>query len=127
MSTRDILSVNRKICLALENDKRETKARISSEKIKVPYKCNIPFFREVVTHLVVFEMIKNYTMSQTGNGTFKATMGLSCARMMSGWKWQVIPIQEIHSQWRIDIRNSLFTDMRTTVSLTLIGCLPCEE
>lgn len=49
-------------------------------------------------------------MSQACSGTFKVTMGLSCAHMMSRWKGQVLPIERIHSQWRIDIRGSLFSE-----------------
>ncbi|KAL3517008.1 hypothetical protein ACH5RR_023910 [Cinchona calisaya] len=57
-----------------------------------------------------FQMMKDDKMQPTCNGTFMATMGLPCAHMMNAWKEKVLPLESIHSQWRIDTRAYLFPE-----------------
>ncbi|KAG5547941.1 hypothetical protein RHGRI_013579 [Rhododendron griersonianum] len=45
---------------------------------------------------------------------FMASMGLPCAHKMIGWKGKVIPLDEIHTQWRIDRRYLVVPDVRET-------------
>ncbi|KAG5536356.1 hypothetical protein RHGRI_023956 [Rhododendron griersonianum] len=69
---------------------------------------------ELVSHVSVFamgELLKQYEMMRHGTmqsictGHFMASMGLPCAHKMIEWKDKILPLDAIHSQWRIDIRS----------------------
>ncbi|KAH7864379.1 hypothetical protein Vadar_028935 [Vaccinium darrowii] len=107
----ELCQVKDKICLAIENEFKEIKAQLSSEKIRVPHNSNISFF-EIINRVSAFamgeilkqyEMVKHGTMHSICMGHFMATMGLPRAHKMMVWKGKVLPLDAIHSQWRIDI------------------------
>ncbi|KAH7863204.1 hypothetical protein Vadar_014710 [Vaccinium darrowii] len=113
VSTGDLHQVKNKICLVIDNEFNEIKTQLSSERIRVPHKCDNYFFKELITNVSSFalrellkkyEMVKYGTMRSTCTGHFMASMGLPCAHKMIGWKGKVIPLEEIHTQWRIDGR-----------------------
>ncbi|KAH7848816.1 hypothetical protein Vadar_008467 [Vaccinium darrowii] len=113
VSTGDLHQVKNKICLAIDNEFNEIKTQLSSERIRVPHKCDNYFFKELITNVSLFalrellkqyEMVKYGTMRSTCTGHFMASMGLPCAHKMISWKGKVIPLEEIHTQWRIDGR-----------------------
>ncbi|KAG5565701.1 hypothetical protein RHGRI_001574 [Rhododendron griersonianum] len=123
VSTGDLHQVKIKICLAIDNEFNEIKAQLSSERIRIPHKCDIYFFKELITNVSSFalgellkqyEMVKHGTMRSTCTGHFMASMGLPCAHKMIGWKGKVIPLDEIHTQWRIDRRYLVVPDVRET-------------
>jgi hypothetical protein len=71
----------------------------------------IPFFRDVISHVSRYtlkELQKQYmkvelgTMSPVCSGRFTKTMGLPCAHEMCKWKNGTLPLDLIHSQWRIE-------------------------
>ncbi|KAG5551462.1 hypothetical protein RHGRI_009772 [Rhododendron griersonianum] len=114
VSTGDLQEVKNKICLAIENEFNEIKTQLLSERIRVPHRSNILFFKELVSHVSVFamgELLKQYEMMRHGTmqsictGHFMASMGLPCAHKMIEWKDKILPLDAIHSQWRIDIRS----------------------
>lgn len=54
VSTGDLLGINDKMCLLIENDLQEFRTKLSSEKISIPIHCNIPFFqRRSHPHFVI--------------------------------------------------------------------------
>ncbi|KAL3525047.1 hypothetical protein ACH5RR_013419 [Cinchona calisaya] len=123
VSTGDIVTVKGKICHLIENEIHEFKVKILSEKLQVPHKCNIPFFKEVVTRLSLFslkelekqfELMENHTMQPICSGSFMAIMGLPCAHMMCHWRGQTLPLAMVHSQWRIDTRETLLSEVEAT-------------
>lgn len=98
VSTGDFHQVKNKICLAIENEFKEIKVQLSSEKIRVPHKYNISFFKEIINRVSVFatreilkqyEMVKHGTMQPICKGHFTATMGLPCAHKIIDWKGKV--------------------------------------
>ncbi|KAF7140308.1 hypothetical protein RHSIM_Rhsim06G0070800 [Rhododendron simsii] len=114
VSTGNLQEVKNKICLAIENEFNEIKTQLLSERIRVPHRSNILFFKELVSHVSVFamgellkqyEMMRHGTMQSTCTGHFMASMGLPCAHKMIEWKDKILPLDAIHSQWRIDIRS----------------------
>lgn len=114
VSTGDLHEVKNKICLAIENEFNEIKTQLLSERIRIAHQSNIPFFKELVTHVSAFamkelvkqhEMMRHGTMQPTCTGHFLASMGLPCAHTMIQWKGKILPLDTIHSQWRIDVRS----------------------
>ncbi|KAH7844004.1 hypothetical protein Vadar_023309 [Vaccinium darrowii] len=107
VSTGDLHQVKNKICLAIDNEFNEIKTQLSSERIRVPHKCDNYFFKELITNVSSFalrellkqyEMVKCGTMRSTCTGHFMASMGLPCAHKMIGWKGKVIPLKKyIHN------------------------------
>ncbi|KAK9681505.1 hypothetical protein RND81_10G007300 [Saponaria officinalis] len=89
--TGNLRRVKNKICLAIENEYHEIKTQLESEKIRVPHKYNIPYFKELIYNVSIFalkKLYKQYEMASFGTlkpvctGNFVATMGLTCAHMM---------------------------------------------
>ncbi|GJZ22592.1 PKS-NRPS hybrid synthetase, partial [Tanacetum coccineum] len=84
VSTGDLHEVKKKISLAVEHEFNEIKVRLASERIKIPHDCNIPEFRELLSHVSLFafkEIYKQYIKKKEGTVTpctshFMATMGL---------------------------------------------------
>ncbi|KAL7252612.1 hypothetical protein ACSBR1_007225 [Camellia fascicularis] len=104
VSTGDLHRVKNKICLAIENEYKEIKAQLSSERIQIPHKCNAHFFKDLITNVSTFsmgellrqyEMVTNGTMQPTCTGHFMASMGLSCAHKMMNWK------EDKYQEWPI--------------------------
>ncbi|KAF7150704.1 hypothetical protein RHSIM_Rhsim02G0175500 [Rhododendron simsii] len=63
-------------------------------------------FDEICEELLKqYEMMRHGTMQSTCTGHFMASMGLPCAHKMIEWKDERLPLDAIHSQWRIDIRS----------------------
>ncbi|GKD78576.1 PKS-NRPS hybrid synthetase [Tanacetum coccineum] len=59
VSTRSFQDVKKKICLAVEHEFNEIKVKLASEKIRVPHNCNMPLFRELLSHVSQFALITN--------------------------------------------------------------------
>lgn len=115
VSTGNLREVKEKICLAIENQYKEIKTQLASEKIRVPHKFRGPLFKELVTNISGFalrEIFKQYELSKsdslgdTCTGHFTRTMGMPCAHMMRNNNPNVLRLCDIHLQWRIDIRSS---------------------
>ena len=69
-STGGFQEVKKKISQAVEHDFNEIKIRLASEKIQVPHSCNMPFFRELLSHVSHFalkEIHKQCEKSKGGN------------------------------------------------------------
>ncbi|KAM5575510.1 protein FAR1-RELATED SEQUENCE 5-like [Rosa sericea] len=114
VSSGGLGEVKERICLAIENQFHEIKARLSSEKIRHPHKVGIPFFKELITHISIFaldELHKQYELAKSNNlssqckGHFCRTMGLPCAHMIREMKFEALQLNSIHEQWRIDTRS----------------------
>ncbi|XP_077252639.1 PKS-NRPS hybrid synthetase cheA-like [Tasmannia lanceolata] len=113
LSTSDFYLVKRKLCLAIENQFQEIKTQLSAEKIKVPYKLHMAFFRELINHVSIFALDKLFQQFElattcstlaTCKNHFTATMGLPCAhkiRYLLDERKVLFP-SDVHSQWRID-------------------------
>ncbi|KAL7163345.1 hypothetical protein ACSBR2_039443 [Camellia fascicularis] len=56
VSICDLHRVKNKICLAIENEYKEIKAQLSSERIRIPHKCNTHFFMDLITNMSAFSM-----------------------------------------------------------------------
>ncbi|KAM0987652.1 hypothetical protein EV2_012136 [Malus domestica] len=113
VSTGGLREVKEKICLAIENQFQEIKTQHSSEKVRVSHKFRLPFFKEVVTHVSRFalnELYNQYEASSSSDlpcqckGHFLKTMGLPCAHMIREMNIEVLQLNDIHPQWRIDRR-----------------------
>lgn len=122
VSTGGLREVKEKICLAIEHQFQEIKTQLSSEKVRVPHRLRIPFFKEVVTHVSMFaldELYKQHEAAKYGNlssqctGHFFKTMGIPCGHMIKDMKIQVLPLNAIHNQWKIDAR--LFNDQHASL------------
>ncbi|PWA47757.1 hypothetical protein CTI12_AA460500 [Artemisia annua] len=103
VSTGSFLDVKKKICLAVEHEFNAIKVKLASEKIRVPHNCNIPLFRELLSHLSQFalkEIYKQYEKIKDGH--FMVTMGLPCAHKIVSCLGKTIPLDIIHPHWRID-------------------------
>ncbi|PWA56893.1 hypothetical protein CTI12_AA414210 [Artemisia annua] len=102
--------VKQKISHAVEHEFKEIKVKLASERIQVPHDCNIPFFREVLSHVSKFalkEIYKQYEKVKEGTinpctGHYTATMGLPCAHKIAQWEGMSLPLDLINSHWRID-------------------------
>lgn len=114
VSTGGLGEVKERICLAIENQFHEIKAQLYSEKIRLPHKLGIPFFKNLVTHVSVFalnELHKQYELAKSSNlsskckGQFCRTMGPPCVHMIREMNCEALPLNNIHEQWRIDIRS----------------------
>ncbi|KAG5529294.1 hypothetical protein RHGRI_029855 [Rhododendron griersonianum] len=105
--------VREKICLAIENQYNEIKAKIASEKLRVTHKFQIPILKELVSHVSNFalgELFKQNELATSSilgpcRGHFSKTMGLPCAHMMTNKKGESLLLSDIHPQWRIDTRS----------------------
>ncbi|XP_021840674.2 protein FAR1-RELATED SEQUENCE 5-like [Spinacia oleracea] len=113
VSTGNIRQVKNKICLAIDNEFQEIKTQVESEKLRVPHKYNVPYFKDLMNKVSIFalkKLYKQYEMASLGTlkaqctGNFVATMGLPCAHMMCDWKEGTLPLHLINSQWRIDTK-----------------------
>ncbi|XP_077225508.1 uncharacterized protein LOC143858685 [Tasmannia lanceolata] len=113
LSTGDFYLVKRKLCLAIENQFQEIKTQLSAEKIKVPYKLCISFFRELVNHVSIFALDKLFQQFKLATSNpalstcmnhFTATMGLPCAHKIRYLldEHKVLHLSDVHSQWRIE-------------------------
>ncbi|XP_050207821.1 PKS-NRPS hybrid synthetase cheA-like [Mercurialis annua] len=109
--TGDFCQLKDKICLAIENEFQEIKAHLATERLHLPHCCNSLFFKNLTTRVSKFamrqlhnqyEMVKYGKVTPLCKGHFTATMGLPCAHKMMSWKGGMIPLDFIHSQWRID-------------------------
>ncbi|KAG5558418.1 hypothetical protein RHGRI_008375 [Rhododendron griersonianum] len=117
VSTGDLHQVKNKVCLAIDNEFNEIKAQLSSDTPQMRY---IFFLRNsslMCCHLLWGNYSNNMKWSSMGQcvqrtciGHFMASMGLPCAHKMIGWKGKVIPLDEIHTQWRIDRRYLVVPD-----------------
>ncbi|KAB2615708.1 protein FAR1-RELATED SEQUENCE 5-like [Pyrus ussuriensis x Pyrus communis] len=101
VSTRGLREVKEKICLAIENQFQEIKTQLSSEKVRV------------VTHVSRFALNELYNQHEASSscdlpslckGQFLKTMGLPCAHMIKEMNIEVLQLNDIHPQWRIDRR-----------------------
>ncbi|XP_062020172.1 uncharacterized protein LOC133736633 isoform X1 [Rosa rugosa] len=113
-STGGLREVKDNICLAIQNQFQEIKTQLASEKIRVPQKLCIPFFKEVINKVsfhALFKLQKQYLLanmkdySSQCKGQFSKTMGLPCVHMIKEMNIEVLPINLIHKQWRIDTRS----------------------
>ncbi|XP_024177753.1 uncharacterized protein LOC112183616 [Rosa chinensis] len=114
VSTGGLREVKENICLAIQNQFQEIKTQLASEKIRVPQKLCIPFFKEVINKVyfyALFELQKQYLLANTRDyssqckGQFSKTMGLPCVHMIKDMRIEVLPLNQIHEQWRIDTRS----------------------
>ncbi|XP_021839271.2 protein FAR1-RELATED SEQUENCE 5-like [Spinacia oleracea] len=118
VSTENVRQVKNKICLAIDNEFQKIKTQLESERLRVPHKYNVPYFKDLMTHVSIFalkKVYKQYEMASLGTlkpfctGSFVATMGLPCAHMMNDWKEGTLPLHLINNQWRID--TQFFTEI----------------
>ncbi|KAL3537404.1 hypothetical protein ACH5RR_000770 [Cinchona calisaya] len=58
--------------------------------------------------------MENHTMQPICSDGFMATMRLPCAHMMRHWRGQTLPLAMVYSQWRIDTRESLLSEVKAT-------------
>ena len=114
VSTGGLREVKENICLAIENQFQEIRTQLASEKIRIPQKLCIPFFNETVNKVsfyALYELQKQYTLAHTKDyssqckGHFFKTMGLPCVHMIKEMNIEVVPLNQIHMQWRIDTRT----------------------
>nr|XP_011459501.1 PREDICTED: uncharacterized protein LOC105349985 [Fragaria vesca subsp. vesca] len=114
VSTGGLREVKENICLAIENQFQEIKTQLASEKIRVPQKLCIPFFKETVNKVsfhALYELQKQYLLANTKDyssqckGQFYKTMGLPCVHMIKEMNIEVCSVNQIHMQWRIDTRS----------------------
>ena len=120
VSTTDFLQVKDKIRLAIENQFQEIKARLASERIRIPHKFHIPLFEKLLSHVSVFaleEIYKQYKLACDGEfgqcrGHFQSSMGLPCAHKIREKKDGILELDDIHPQWRIDTRSFNITDRK---------------
>ena len=68
VSTGGLREVKENICLAIQNQFQEIKTQLASEKIRVPQKLCIPFFKELVNKVsfyALYELHKQYLLANT--------------------------------------------------------------
>ncbi|XP_077223979.1 protein FAR1-RELATED SEQUENCE 5-like [Tasmannia lanceolata] len=137
VSIGDFREVKGKICLAIENQFQEIKARLCSEKVHIQYKFHIPLFKELVTHVSIhalgeifkqYELATSATQVVTCRGHFSNTMGLPCAGLPCAHKIRVkkdgtLELDDIHQQWGIDIRSFTNIDGALDSEGVQIDCL----
>ncbi|KAF7147655.1 hypothetical protein RHSIM_Rhsim03G0114700 [Rhododendron simsii] len=131
VSTGNFNEVREKICLAIENQYNEIKAKIASEKLRVTHKFRIPILKELVSHVSNFalgELFKQHALATSSilgpcRGHFSKTMGLPCAHMMTNKKGESLLLSDIHPQWRIDIRSFTNVDGGVNGNGSEIECL----
>ncbi|XP_024196958.1 protein FAR1-RELATED SEQUENCE 5 isoform X2 [Rosa chinensis] len=114
VSTGGLREVKENICLAIQNQFQEIRTQLASEKIRVPQKLCIPFFKEVINKVsfyALFELQKQYLLANAKDyssqckGQFSKTMGLPCVHMIKEINIEVLPLNQIHEQWRIGTRS----------------------
>lgn len=114
VSTGSLHEVKDKICLAIDNQFQEIKAQLSSEKIRVPAKFCIPFFKELINQVsffALYQLYKQYELSKSKSyqsqckGHFFKTMGMPCVHMITERKVKVLALNDIHDHWRIDTKS----------------------
>ncbi|XP_058180076.1 uncharacterized protein LOC131298614 [Rhododendron vialii] len=131
VSTGNFNEVRKKVCLAIENQYNEIKAKIASEKLRVTHKFRIPILKELVSHVSNFafgELFKQHELATSSilgpcRGHFSKTMGLPCAHMMTNKKGESLLLSNIHPQWRIDIRSFTNVDGGVIGNGSEIECL----
>ncbi|KNA03829.1 hypothetical protein SOVF_205420 [Spinacia oleracea] len=123
VSTGDFRQVRDTISLAIDNEYQEIKTLLETERIRVPHKYRIPFFKNIVGRVSTLAMNKiydQYEMAKFGKVKdictmhFRSTMKLPSAHMMHGWKENSLNLDLVGAQWRIDIR-SLETSSTNTI------------
>jgi hypothetical protein len=70
VSTGDFQEVKRKLSLAVEHEFNEIKVKLASERIQIPHDCNMPLFKELLSHVSLFalkEIFKQYIKKKDGN------------------------------------------------------------
>jgi hypothetical protein len=80
---------------------------------------HIPLFKELVTRVSVFaldQLFKQCEIAKSDElfvckGHFMKTMGLPCAHKIRNMKHEVLHIDDIHPQWRLDIRSFVESDI----------------
>ncbi|XP_004292626.1 PREDICTED: uncharacterized protein LOC101300598 [Fragaria vesca subsp. vesca] len=114
VSTGGLREVKENICLAIENQFPEIKTQFASEKIRVPQKLCILFFKETMNKVsfhALYELLKQYLLANTKDyssqwkGQFFKTMVLPCVHMIKEMNIEVCSLNQIHMQWRIDTRS----------------------
>ncbi|KAH7833238.1 hypothetical protein Vadar_004343 [Vaccinium darrowii] len=132
VSTGNFREVREKICLAIDNQYNEIKTKIASEKLRATHKFRIPMLKELVTHVSVFALGQLFKQSELAKsdyvlgpctGNFARTMGLPCAHMMREKKDGTLHLDDVHPQWRIDIRSFINTDGGVQKNGSEIECL----
>ncbi|KAL3517627.1 hypothetical protein ACH5RR_020216 [Cinchona calisaya] len=56
VSTGDFHEVKQKICLAIEIQYQEIKARLESERLRIPHGFRIPLFQKLISHVSVYAL-----------------------------------------------------------------------
>ncbi|KAK9734310.1 hypothetical protein RND81_04G130600 [Saponaria officinalis] len=98
VSSGNLRQVKNKICLAIENEYHEIKTQLESEKIMVPHKYNIPYFKELIYNVSIFALKKLYKQYEMASfGTLKP--------VCTGRKDGTLPLLLVHFQWRIDTKS----------------------
>ncbi|KAJ3672279.1 hypothetical protein LUZ60_007000 [Juncus effusus] len=132
-NTRDMKEVKNKLCSAIENEFKQNKTQLESEKIRVLHSCcNIPLFREIICKISEFSLVelhKQYEKVKAGtfdpicSGRFTATMGLPCAHIML--HLDLINLNLVHQQWRIDLRKLVRpTKMKGLIAIVDLNANP---
>lgn len=109
VSTGDLRGVKDKICLVIDNEFHEIKARLSSEKIRIAHKFQIPLFKQLIGHVSAYalgEILKQYELARSNilppcKDNFTSSMGLPCAHIIRA-QFQPLQLDDIHPQWRLD-------------------------
>ncbi|GJZ57347.1 protein FAR1-related sequence 5 [Tanacetum coccineum] len=107
VSTSDFHEV-KKNSLAVVNEFNEIKVKLASERIKIPHDCNMPLFRELLSHVSLFalkEIYKQYIKKKdvtTCTGHFMATMGLPCVHKINSLQGMTLSLDLVHPHRRID-------------------------
>ncbi|GJU91435.1 PKS-NRPS hybrid synthetase [Tanacetum coccineum] len=86
------------------------KVQLASERIQTPHECNMPLFRELLSHVSLFalkEIYKQYIKKKDGivtmcTGHFLATMGLPCVHRINSLQGMALSLDLVHPHWRID-------------------------
>ncbi|KAL6567452.1 hypothetical protein OROGR_001120 [Orobanche gracilis] len=113
VSTGDLRQVKQKICNGIVNQYKEITAKFESEKLRIPHKFHIPLFKNLLGHVSVFaleEIYKQHEMAMSSilppcKGQFSETMGLPCAHRIQDMKSAGFGLENIHTQWRFDVRS----------------------
>lgn len=118
VSTGDLRGVKDKICLAIDNEFQEIKTQLSHKKIRIPHKFRIPLFNQLVGNVSLYalkEPFEQYELaisdiSSTCKGNFANSMGLPCAHKIKETRCQFLQLDDIHPQWRLDIRSFAYIE-----------------
>ncbi|GJW53037.1 protein FAR1-related sequence 5 [Tanacetum coccineum] len=98
----------KKLSFAVVNEFNEIKVKLASERIQIPHDCNMPLFRELLSHVSLFalkEIYKQYIKKKdvtTCTGHFMATMCLPCVHKINSLHGMTLSLDLVHPHWRID-------------------------